>query len=139
LRPYPEFPEFKPIELKDRDLIREILWRYQPQTSELTFTNLFIWRSHYGIQWSMHQDWLIILCTTNANGSYVLQPIGSPSRWEVVRLLLQWLGEEKKEEKPTIQRVDQLLISEINGSRDLLIEPTRDYFIEKFQIRLAEL
>lgn len=126
--PYPEFPEFKPIELKDRDHIQEILWRYQPQTSELTFTNLFIWRSHYEIQWSMYRDWLTILCTTKTNGSYALLPIGPPSRLEVVRLLLRWLGEEKKEEKPAIQRADQLLVSEIEGAKDLLIEPTRDHF-----------
>jgi hypothetical protein len=128
LRSHPEFPEFKPLELKDRDFIQEILWRYQPQTSEWTFTNLFIWRSHYGVQWSMHQDWLIVLCTTNTNGSYALQPIGPPSRREVVHLLLQWLREEKKEKEPKIQRADQLLISEIDGEKDLLTEPTRDHF-----------
>jgi hypothetical protein len=127
LRSHPEFPEFKPLELKDRDFIQEILWKYQPQTSEFTFTNLFIWRSHYGIQWSMYQDWLIILCTS-INGFYALQPVGPPSRLEVVYLLLQWLRVEKKEEQPTIQRADQLLISEIDGAKDLLIEPTRDHF-----------
>jgi hypothetical protein len=128
LGPHPEFPEFKPMEMKDRDFIREILWRYQPQTSELTFTNLFIWRSHYKIQWSMYRDWLTILCTTETNGSYALLPIGPPSRLEVVRLLLRWLREEKKEKKPKIQRADQLLVSEIEGAKDLLIEPTRDHF-----------
>jgi hypothetical protein len=43
--------------------------------------------------------------------------------------------------------VDQLLISEIKGAKDFLIEPTLrqaklsyfpDHFVEKFQIRLAE-
>ena len=44
----PEFPEFKPIAIEDRDLIRGRLEAYQPETSELNFTNMFIWRSHYG-------------------------------------------------------------------------------------------
>jgi hypothetical protein len=125
---HPEFPEFKPIELKDRDFLQEILWRYQPQTSELTFTNLFIWRSHYGIGWSLFQDWLIILCSTKTEGFYALQPIGPPPRLEVVHLLLQWLGEEKKEKEPKIKRADQLLVTEIEKAKDLLLEPTRDHF-----------
>ncbi len=39
----PLFPEFKPLGLEDREIIQRLLWDYQPETSELTFTNLFIW------------------------------------------------------------------------------------------------
>jgi hypothetical protein len=46
----------------------------------------------------------------------------------VVRVLLQWLREQKKNEKPRIERADKLLVSEIQGATDLLIEPTRDHF-----------
>lgn len=124
----PEFPEFKPIELEDRDFIRESLRKYQPQTSELTFTNLFIWRLHYGIQWSVYQDWLLILSNTTDSDLFAFPPIGPPSRREVVRLLLQWLKEEKKEREPRIERTDKLLVSEIQGASDLSIEPTQDHF-----------
>ena len=127
MHPSPEFPDFKPIDIEDRDFIHEILWRYQPQTSELTFTNLFIWRSHYGIQWSVYQDWLIILSTTN-NGFFAFPPIGPPLRLDAVRLLLQWLKKERKENEPRIERADKILISEIQGATDLLIEPTREHF-----------
>ena len=44
----PEFPQFKPLQLEDRDFLGEKIWEYQPQTSEWTFTNLFLWRSHMG-------------------------------------------------------------------------------------------
>jgi hypothetical protein len=124
----PEFPNFKPIQLEDREMIRETLWKYQPQTSEWTFTNLFIWRSHYGFQWSMYKDWLIVLCTSSPNETYAFQPIGPPSRLEVTRRLLEWLREEKGEKKPCIKRADQRLIKEIEGSRDLQVEPTREQF-----------
>jgi hypothetical protein len=127
LHPRPEFPDFKPIDIEDRDFIHEILWRYQPQTSELTFTNLFIWRSHYGIQWSIYQDWLIILSATN-NGFFAFPPIGPPSRLEVLRMLLRWLQEQKGKENPRIERAEQLLVSEIQGASDLVIEPTQDHF-----------
>lgn len=128
MHPHPEFPEFKAIELEDRDFIREILWKYQPQTSELTFTNLFIWRSHYRIQWSIYQDWLIILSALNNSDFFAFPPIGPPSRLGVVHGLLQWLREEKKNEKPRIERADKLLVSEIQEAADLLSEPTRDHF-----------
>jgi len=125
---HPQFPKFKPLELEDRDLIQEILERYQPQTSEWTFTNLFIWRSHYEFRWSSYRDWLLVLCTTSPNGLYALQPVGPPSRVEVVRMLLQWLKEEKKEKEPRIGRADQVCVSEIQEATDLLVEPTRDHF-----------
>jgi hypothetical protein len=123
-----KFPEFKPLELEDRDFIQEILRRYQPQTSEWTFTNLFIWRSHYRFRWSSYRDWLLVLCTASPNGLYALQPVGPPSRLEVVRMLLQWLKGEKKEKEPKIKRADKLCVSEIQGATDLLVEPTPDQF-----------
>lgn len=124
----PVFPEFKPIELDDQDFIRDILWKYQPQISELTFTNFFIWRSHYGIQWSSYVDWLIILCSTDHDGVFALPPIGPPSRIDIVKKLLLWLKEEKKDKEPRIERADKILISEIQGATDFLIEPTREHF-----------
>jgi len=124
----PEFPQFKPIQLEDRDYIQGIFWKYQPQTSEFSFTNLFIWRSYYGIQWSMYQDWLIILCTAYTNDFYALQPIGPPSRLEVTLMILQWLKKEKGEKEPRIELADQRLVSEIEGGTELLIEPIRDHF-----------
>ncbi len=124
----PQFPEFKPVELEDEEVIQEILERYQPQTSEWSFTNLFIWRSHYGFQWSVHRDWLLVLCTSDTNGLFALQPVGPPSRLEVVRMFLKWLQDEKKEEDPRMERADQLLVSEIEGAADLMTEPTRGHF-----------
>lgn len=124
----PEFPEFKAIELEDRDFIRDILWKYQPQTSELTFTNLFIWRAHYGIQWSKYRDWLMVISSTGDNTVFAFPPIGPPSRLEVVRLLLKWLAEGEAQKEPRIERADQILVSEIQGAPDLLVEPTRDHF-----------
>ena len=124
----PEFPEFKAIELDDRDFIRDILWKYQPQTSELTFTNLFIWCAHYGIQWSKHRDWLVVISSTSENTVFAFPPIGPPSRLEVVRLLLEWMAEGKAQRDPRIERADQILVAEIQGASDLLVEPTPDHF-----------
>ena len=124
----PEFPEFKAIELDDRYFFRDVFWKYQPQTSELTFTNLFIWRDHYGIQWSKYRDWLMVISTTDENKIFAFPPIGPPSHLEVVRLLLKWLAQEKAQKEPRIERTDQILVSEVQGASDLLVEPTPDHF-----------
>lgn len=121
-----EFPEFKIIELNDRDYIQEVLKKYQPQTSEWTFTNLFIWQNYYQFQWTIYQDNLIMLCANN--GLYFFQPIGLESRLETTRVLLRWLKDKKGVTEPRIERADQRLIAEIKGADDLIIEPTRDQF-----------
>ncbi len=124
----PEFPEFEPIELEDREVIQNVLDLYRPETSEWTFTNLFIWRSHYGFQWSMYGDWLIVLSATENQNSFFLQPVGPPSRLKIVRMLLGWLREEKGIENPRIERADLRLVSELQEATDLLIQPQRDHF-----------
>jgi hypothetical protein len=124
----PEFPEFKPIQLEDRDSIQGIIDKYQPETSEWTFNNLFIWREHYGFEWSTYGDSLVILSKAEDQDAFFLQPIGPPSRLETVRKLLVWLREEGGLGDAGIERADQRLISELQGTPDLLIQPTRDHF-----------
>jgi hypothetical protein len=122
-----QFPDFKPIQLEDRDFIRSILLAYEPQTSEWTFTNLFIWRSRYGFRWCMYEDWLLVTCKSRG-GFCAFQPIGPPPRVEAVRVLLGWLGEKKGEADPRILKADKKLVSEIQGETQFAIEPVRDHF-----------
>jgi hypothetical protein len=124
----PEFPRFKPLQLEDHEVIGKVIWEYQPRTSEWTFTNLCIWRSHYGFHWSRYGDWVLVLSTADPRGSFFLQPIGPPSRIEAVRKCLQWLKEERGEKNPRIERADAKLTGEIPGAPDLVVEPTRDHF-----------
>lgn len=125
---HPQFPDFKPIELADRDMLREIVWEYQPVTSELTFTNLFIWRTHYKTLWSLFKDWLIVLCADSGGRPYALQPIGPASRREATKMLFGWLREEKGLSAPCIERADKRFISELGNEKDFIIEPEREHF-----------
>jgi hypothetical protein len=132
----PRFPDTRAIEIKDRDMIQAALDRYRPETSELTFTNLFIWREHYGVRWSIFQDWLLLFCTkgdTEADRMtaaicQVLPPIGPPSRREVVLRLLRHLRDDRGVSNPTIERADKRLVAEIGSCAELSIEPTREHF-----------
>ncbi len=57
-------PNFKPITMEDRSIFNSYLNKYQPEISEFTFTNLFMWRNHYQFRWTIHENQLILTSTT---------------------------------------------------------------------------
>ena len=126
------FPNFKDIEIGDRETFNSFFSEFPPEASEYTFTNLFIWRKHYRFKWSVYKDWLLIvsnIVTNNDKSSWhAFQPIGPPSRKEVILMLLEWLREEKKESTSVIQRCERYILEEISGIKDILIEPAREHF-----------
>ena len=124
----PRFPEFKPMEIDDRPFMQQRLWEYQPETSELNFTNLFIWRNHYGLRWSTSGNWLLIIGENSAHGIAALPPVGPSSRRDVTRTLLEWMKEKGDVKEPRIDRADQRLVSELAGDDSFDIQPVRDHF-----------
>ncbi len=123
----PQFPSFKPLELNDRDILQPFLWAYQPETSELTFTNLFIWRTHYRVSWSAAGDRLIFISETE-NGTWALPPIGPEPRAEICRKVLTWLKDERGVAKPRIDRADKRLAEEVARLPGVAIEPVAAQF-----------
>lgn len=123
----PVFPNFKPIELEDRDVIHEILWDYQPEISKLCFANLFNWRHHYSVQWCMYKDVLLLLARSKGGEFYAFPPVAQQSRAGAVLMLLNWLRDEKQSPNPRIERADRRLVEELEGSPDFSIEPQRGH------------
>lgn len=123
-----DFPEFRPVAIEDRDFIRSRLDAYGPETSELNFTNMFIWRAHYGFSWSVWRDWLLVVGAFPGNGVCALAPIGPPSRAEASRMLLSWLEKERHIEGPCIDRADARLVAELAKAGGFSCEATRDHF-----------
>ncbi len=124
----PIFPEFKPIELSDRALISDSFARYRPEISELTFTNLFIWRSYYGWEWSQSGDALFFVGAHETGQKFALAPVGPPPRADAVHALLRELTDRWGEKDPAIERADGRLASELSGSPDLVVQPSREHF-----------
>ena len=50
----------KPIELTDKQLFDNYFQKYPPETSELTFTNLFMWRNYYNFLFLEYENHLIV-------------------------------------------------------------------------------
>jgi hypothetical protein len=123
----PVFPEFGPIELSDRALFTDFFARYRPETSELTFTNLFIWRAYYGWEWSILDDRLLLVAARGPEGILALMPVGPAPRAPVARTLLGRLRDGGKT-NPSIERADERFAAELAGDPDFVVEPTRDHF-----------
>ncbi len=121
----PEFPHFKALELSDREVFTEYFVAYQPQTSEWTFTNLFIWRDYFNYQWSIVEGALSVVARQD-NDVFGLQPIAQGSRRRAVDRILGYLSEAGSS-VPTIRRADRRLTSELE-SNGFLIRPTEDHF-----------
>jgi hypothetical protein len=124
----PTFPRFKPLTLADRDIVREILWDYQAETSELTFTNIYIWQSHYGYQWTVARDWLLVVGTGAGAAPWALPPLGPPSRADLCHEVLTWLRDERGVVDPAIERADPRLAAELAGRAEFVVEPVREHF-----------
>lgn len=131
----PEFPQFKPLEITDRDTIRPLLWAYQPEASELTFTNLFIWRAYNQTRWCRYRDWLLLAGRDASGNAFALPPIGPPPRLEASRMLLEWLRDNQGTPRPYIARADRRLVAETEGSGIFRIEPLRDHFDYVYRTR----
>lgn len=124
----PVFPGFKPLTLADREIFRKILWDYQAETSELTFTNLFIWQSHYGYQWSLDRDRLLVVSASPGGEAWALPPVGPGPRVDLCRQVLVRLRDECGVANPAIERADPRLAAEVAGHPEFVVEPIRDHF-----------
>jgi uncharacterized protein len=124
----PVFPHFRPLRLEDRQLFQDFLWNYQPETSELTFTNLFIWQAHCGYEWALDRDWLLVISRSPGRGGWALPPLGPSPRAEISATLLSWLGANQGWPAPRLERADARLAAELTASPQFAVEPERDHF-----------
>ena len=73
----PLIPEgFKALSLEDREAVAGVWREDPPQTSELTFTNLFMWRGHYQPAWRMENDCLLVVASPAGRPPFGLPPHG---------------------------------------------------------------
>ncbi len=127
------FPDFRPLSLEDRPSLQSFLWAHQPETSELTFTNLYIWRSLYRWQWSVEGKWLLLLGHKEGQEPFFLQPVGPGPRLEVTRQALDWLQKERSVSRPRVERADAKFAGELDGHPDFEISPAREHFDYVYQ------
>ena len=115
------YPEFKPLSLEDREQITLCFRRSPPVTSELTFTNLFIWRHHYHFQWCFSANTLLIVGQTGDEPLFALPPVGEGNLSPALKQLLDYLG--RHVQKPELRRVPELFARDYAASLPLEVIP----------------
>ena len=87
-----------------------------------------MWQPHYGYQWCLDRDRLLVVSTTTGRPVWALPPVGPPPRADLCRQVLEWLRDEQGVADPAIERADPRLAAELEGQPDFVVEPTRDHF-----------
>lgn len=122
----------KPIKIKHKPLFDDYFKRFPPEISELTFTNLFMWRNHYDFLFAEWKNHLLIFsekylkkyntCAINPDNVFFLPPIGqNPSK--IIRELFEAVKNIE------IHRVPEVITEKINDNdalSDLKIEILED-------------
>ena len=99
------YADFKPVETADRDLFTDFFIQEAPRASELTFTNLFMWRHRYFPRWSVQDDCLLILMQPPEESPFALPPVGRGNKSKAVDTLFSVLRELS--DKPMVCRADK--------------------------------
>jgi hypothetical protein len=86
--------DFKPLEIQDKPLFDEFLAKDPPQVSELTFTNLSIWRHHYQPAWAEWNGCILILFHPQKGSAYGLCPFGPGDKKGALDVLCQEIAKQ---------------------------------------------
>ncbi len=111
--------DLKPIELSDRETINKFFRSYNPETSEFTFTNLFIWRDHYNFRWATENDVLFITAETEDGKKFALPPLGKRSIKDALSMI---------ELQGSIERADKKFVDGVFPSGKFKIEEMPNHF-----------
>ncbi|NPV47819.1 MAG: DUF2156 domain-containing protein [Armatimonadetes bacterium] len=123
----PLFPRMADLDIQHKPVLDALLHDLQPQTSELTFTNLYIWRHPYGAKLTrMADDVLAILALrADPDDSFLLPLLGPGAGAGHVRQCLEFMAAEGHNAR--LWRIDRPQIERL-GLKDgeFSIESDRD-------------
>ncbi len=66
----------KPLTIDDRETIMSFLESFEVQASEISFTNLFMWRHHYHFHYTTEGEYLFLIRQKEDGSRSYSQPIG---------------------------------------------------------------
>jgi hypothetical protein len=71
----PHYPASRPLDSGDKPLLDDVFGRIQPRVSELTFANLYLFRSAHAYRLAMVGDALVVLGQGYGGEAYFLPPL----------------------------------------------------------------
>jgi len=121
--------------LEDRALVEGLLARERPDTSELTFTNLFIWRHAYGLRLGQVQGALCFFAwRSDPADSFLLPPLSAENAPAVIEAALKHLAENGHDAKLCRISTAQLERLGVTSER-FAIEPDPDNWDYVYSVR----
>ena len=88
-----QLDDFKALELEHKKVFDRFLSEEYTEISELTFTNLFMWRHKYRPLWAQEKGCLFITLTPGHETPFGLQPVGSGDKKDALNALWRALEE----------------------------------------------
>ncbi len=131
----PILPQMRPLTLDDCDWLRGLFWDLQPQQSEFTFTNLFMWRDAYALRLCRLDDAVLVFSwRPDPEDSFLFPPIGAGATAETVRrglAVLAEAGHAARLERVTRQDLDRLGLAET----EFAVEPRREQWDYVYRVQ----
>lgn len=116
--------QFKDLQLEDKERLDYFLERDPPRISELTFTNLFMWRLKYRPQWAEYDGCLLIMLYGADDQPFGLQPVGTGDKADALDALAGCLAERSPE--ALIGRADDVFVKNVVDPDRYRIRADRD-------------
>jgi len=100
--------DFKQITLKDKEVFDDFLAKDPPLASELTFTNLFMWRICFDSLWKREGDCILVILRPQGEQPFGLPPMGPGDKASALRRMSEYIAEFSSE--PRISRVEKSVV-----------------------------
>ncbi len=91
------FPDFCPVSLADKEPLEEAFRAAQPEVSELTYTNLFMFRHVHDYEIAQLNGNIIIKAKSYAGQPYFMPPVGDNKVPETVDALFDYMAQAGNE------------------------------------------
>lgn len=115
---------YKALSFEDKEVFNEHLQKDPPLISELTFTNLFIWRHKYLPVWQVREGCLLIIMRSEGEKPFAFFPVGTGNKDEALDFLCGELARQFGEAR--VCRVDEGRAREYATPGRYTLEEDRD-------------
>ncbi|MCX7710509.1 MAG: phosphatidylglycerol lysyltransferase domain-containing protein [Clostridia bacterium] len=119
--------EFSDININDKPIFDAYLKKLNPNASELTFTNFFMWRNYYNFRYTVIRDLLCIIAVPQETGPFAFIPAGAflgDALQEAVSRLKEYFASKgwNLEFKRVEEEKLQLFESIVTSSQDIIFD-----------------
>lgn len=112
------------LTLEKKDYINGFLKKIKTENSELTFTNLFMWRKSYNVEYAIISDMLVIMSKHSGAPQVVYFPIGDGNFKEALDEVIEYYKE--KNEKFLLRISDENDIKKLEDAYPEIFEVYED-------------